>query len=138
GSNVISGAGNGAGITNQTANFVYHDPVATNTALAPDNTATQRVPLSPTSSDAVDIYVKVGYQFQINTCFIYYTTDNTNPEGAFGVGKGTTQVVQAHFLNHDTAQSNIDWWKGTIPAQASGTVRYKVALFNGGSAGNGS
>ena len=43
----------------------------------------------------MDFWVKVGYQFQINTCFIYYTTDGSNPEGAFGVGKGTTQVVQA-------------------------------------------
>ena len=41
----------------------------------------------------VDIWVKVGYQFQINTCFIYYTTDGSNPEGAFGIGNGTTQVI---------------------------------------------
>ena len=85
---------------------------------------------------SADIYVKVGYQLQINTCYIYYTTDGSNPEGAFGIGKGTTQVAQAHFLDHDSAQSNIDWWKGTIPAQTNGTqVRYKVALFNGGSYG---
>ena len=94
-----------------------------------NNTATQRVPLSPANGQSADIYVKVGYQFQINTCFIYYTTDGSNPEGAFGIGKGTTQVAQAHFLNHDSAQSNVDWWKGTIPAQPNGTqVRYKVAL----------
>jgi hypothetical protein len=136
-SNVISGSGYGAGITNQTANWVYHDPTATNTVLSPNNTATQRVPLNPTAGQSVNIYVKVGYQFQINTCFIYYTTDGSNPEGAFGVGKGTTQMVQAHFLNHDSAQNNIDWWSGTIPAQSNGTqVRYKVGSFNGDSAGN--
>jgi hypothetical protein len=135
-SNVVSGSGYGAGITNATATWVYHDPAATNTALLPNNTATQRVPLSPTASDSADIYVEVGYQFQINTCFIYYTTDGSNPEGAFGVGKGTTQVVQGHFVDHDSAQSNIDWWKATIPSQPDGTqVRYKVGLFNGGSHG---
>ena len=135
--NVISGAGYGANVTNQTANWVYHDPAATNTALSPNSTATQRMPLSPTASDSADIYVKVGYQFQINTAFIYYTTDNSDPEGAFGVGKGTTQVAQAYFIDHDSAQTNIDWWHGTIPAQANGTqVRYKVALFSGGSAGD--
>ena len=127
----IPGMGYGASITNQTANWVYHDPVAINTALAPNNTTTQRVPLSPTPSDSVDIYVKVGYQFQINTAHIYYTTDGSNPEGAFGIGKGTTQVVPAHFINHDSAQNNIDWWLGTIPAQPNGTeVRYKVGVFN--------
>jgi glycosidase len=131
---IVSGSGYGQTINNATATFVYHDPAATNTALAPNNSATQRVPFSPTNNQSVDIYVKVGYQFQINTCFIYYTTDGSNPEGAFGTGKGTTQVVQGFFVNHDSAQSNIDWWKGRIPAQPNGTsVRYKVALFNGGS-----
>jgi hypothetical protein len=134
GSNVVAGVGFGAGITNATANWVYHDPAATNTALAPNNTATQRMPLSPTSGQAADIYVKVGYQFQINTAFLYYTTDGTDPEGAFGTGKGATQVVPASWVNHDSAQPTIDWWKGTIPAQAAGTtVFYKVALFHGGS-----
>ncbi len=134
---VVSGSGYGANITNQTANWVYHDPTATNTALSPNSTATQRVPLSPSDGQSADVYIKVGYEFQINTCYIYYTTDGSNPEGAFGIGKGTTQVVQAHFLNHDGVQSSIDWWKGTIPGQSNGAqVRYKVAAFNGGSAGN--
>lgn len=80
--------------------------------------------------------MKVGYQFQINSCFIYYTTDGSNPEGAFGMGKGATQVVRGNFVNHDSAQSNIDWWKVTIPAQPNGVpVHYKVALFSGGSYG---
>jgi hypothetical protein len=44
--------------------------------------------------------------------------------------------VPAFWLNHDSAQFNIDWWKGTIPAQPANTqVRYKVALFYGGSYG---
>jgi hypothetical protein len=78
-SNIVSGSGYGQGI-GQTATFVYHDPAApvtaTNTAVA-----TQRLPLSPAAGQSADIYVKVGYQFQINTCFIYYTTDGSNPEG---------------------------------------------------------
>jgi glycosidase len=135
-SNVVSGTGYGADITNQTAAWVYHDPAATNTASSPNNTITQRVPLSPAGGQPADIYVKVGYQFQINTAYIYYTTDGSTPEGAFGTGKGTTQVAPAHFIDHDSAQNTIDWWGGTIPAQVSGTqVRYKVALFSGGSAG---
>ena len=133
-SNLVSGTGYGAHITNQTASAVLHDPLAANTALTPNNSATQRVPLSPGAGATVDVYAKVYYQFQINTCHLYYTTDGSNPEGAYGTGKGTTKVVQAFWVNHDSAQSNIDWWKGTIPAQPAGTqVRYKLALFYGGS-----
>lgn len=138
GSNIVSGSGYDAGISNSTAAWVYHDPLATNTALSPNNTSTQRVPLSPAEGQSVDLYVKVGYQFQINTCYIYYTTDGSNPEGAFGIGKGTTQVTQAFWVNHDSAQNNIDWWKGTIPAQTNGTqVKYKIGLFYGGSYSSG-
>lgn len=136
GSNEITGDGYGDGITNETAAWVYHDPLATNTALSPNNSATQRVPLSPVAGQPVTIYVQVGYRLQINTCFIYYTTDGSDPEGAFGIGKATTQVVQGFFLNHDSVQSNIDWWSATIPAQPNGTrVNYKIGLFYGGSAG---
>jgi len=137
GSNVVAGSGFGAGITNQTVNWAYHDPAATNTATAPSNSVTQRLPLSPAAGQATTLYFKSGYQFQANTGFIYYTTDGSNPEGAFGTGRGTTQVVRANFSNHDSAQSNVDWWYGVIPGQAAGTqVRYKIGLFSGGSAGN--
>jgi hypothetical protein len=128
---VADGAGFNQSITNQTATWVIHDPTNSVTAVG-NSLATQRVPLSPAAGQAVDIWVKVGYQFQIDTCYIYYTTNGSNPEGSFGVGKGATKVVQAFFINHDSVTSNIDWWKGTIPAvnQTSQTqVRYKVALF---------
>ena len=134
GSNVVSGSGYGATIDNETATWVYHDPAATNTAVLPQNSATQRTPYIPSNNQPVTLYVKVGYDGQVNTCFIYYTTDGSNPEGAFGVGKGTTQIVRAHFMAHDSADNTIDWWTNSIPGQPNGTqVRYKVALFNGGS-----
>jgi hypothetical protein len=137
---VIPGAGFGEDITNQTADWVYHDPDAPTTVLTnsvwTSAPATQMVPTNPAPGQSVDIWVKVGYQFQINTCYIYYTIDGSNPEGAFGMGEGTTQVIQANWVNHDSVQENIDWWMGTIPAQSAGTqVRYKVALFYGGSYG---
>ncbi|MGC9942217.1 MAG: alpha-amylase family glycosyl hydrolase [Verrucomicrobiota bacterium] len=134
GGNAVAGSGYGADITNQTADWVWHDPTNGVTSLSP-NPPSQMNPLSPAAGQPVDLWAKVGYQFQINTCFIYYTTDGSNPEGAFGTGKGTTQVVQGYWVNHDSVQNNIDWWKGTIPAQPAGTqVRYKIALFSGGSA----
>ncbi len=133
GSNIVAGSGYGVGVVNQTAAFVYHDPAATNTAVPANNSATQRVPFAPTNNQACDLFVKVGYQFQINTCFIYYTTDGSNPEGAFGVGKGSTKVVQGFFIAADSSTGTIDWWKGTIPAQPNFTqVHYKIALFKSG------
>jgi hypothetical protein len=136
-SNVVSGSGFGQSITNETANWVWHDPTNSVTSQS-SNPPSQMNPLNPTSSQSVGIWVKVGYESEINTCFIYYTTDGSNPEGAFGIGEGTTQVAQGNWVNHDSVQTNIDWWMGTIPAQAAGIqVRYKVALFNGGSANPG-
>jgi glycosidase len=135
GSNIVSGSGYGRSIA-QTVAWIYHDPYATNTANSPFNNPTQRVPSSPANGQPADIWAKVGYSGQANTCYLYYTTDGSNPEGAFGAGKGTTQVVPAFWITHDSADGTIDWWKGTIPAQPGGTqVRYKVGAFNGGSYG---
>jgi hypothetical protein len=134
-SNVIAGSGYGANITNQTASWVFHDPTNIVTSLSA-NPPSQMNPLNPTSSQSVDLWVKVGYQLQINSCFVYYTTDSSTPDGAFGIGKGATRVAQGFYINHDSVTNNIDWWKVTIPAQANGTqVKYKIALFNGGSVG---
>jgi hypothetical protein len=131
--NVVNGSSYGHGITNQTANWVYHNPDQTNTVVAPNNTPTQRVPLLPTAGQPAKLFIKSGYQFWVNTCFIYYTTDGSNPEGAFGVGKGTTQIIQAHWAGADSQDGTIDWWTNTIPGQSDGTqVRYKVGLFKGG------
>jgi hypothetical protein len=131
---LVNGAGNGAGINASTPNFVYHDPIATNTA-AGNGTRTQMNPTNPAPSQAVDLWFKVGYNYQTNHCFVYYTTDGSNPEGAYGVGKGTTRVVTAAWVAHDSADNTIDWFKGTIPAsnQVNGVqVRYKAALYQDG------
>jgi hypothetical protein len=129
---VVPGAGYGAGITNQTANWAFHDPTNGVTAVG-TVPPTQLNPLNPAAGQSAEVWVKVGYQFQVNRCFIYFTTDGTNPEGSFGAGRGTTQVVQALFASHDSGTSSIDWWQGTLPAQTNGTpVRYKVAVFSTG------
>ncbi|MFO1475947.1 MAG: alpha-amylase family glycosyl hydrolase [Verrucomicrobiota bacterium] len=134
----VPGSGYGASITNQAASWVLHDPTNSVTSLGSGVPATQRSPLNPAAGAAADVWIKVGYQFQINTCYLYYTTDGSNPEGSFGTGKGTTQVVQGTWVNHDSAQSTVDWWKATIPAQSAGVqVRYKVALLKGGAATGG-
>ena len=128
----VPGAGYGQASPTQPPPGFIMIPTNIVTALG-TNVATQLNPSNATASNPEDVWVKVGYQFQINTCYIYYTTDGSNPDGGFGIGKGTTQVVPAAFFNHDSAQSNIDWWKGTIPGQTNAAqVRYKVALFYNG------
>jgi len=134
---VVPGSAYGQSV-DQTAAFIYHDPAAPVTATG-EAQATQRVPYNPASNQSADIYVKIGYTNYVNSCFLYYTTDGSNPEGAFGVGKGTTQVVPAAVLAGDASVSTIVWWKVTLPAQPAGTqVRYKVGTFYGGSSGGAS
>jgi hypothetical protein len=131
---VVNGNGNGANIATLTPDWVYHDPANTNSAAGGLGTSTQRIPLSPTSGQSVDLWVKVGDHNHPNTnlCFIYYTTDGSNPEGAYGVGKGTTQVLPASWITNDTQDTTSDWFKTTIPAsnQVNGVqVRYKAAFY---------
>src|SRR6202012_199287 len=113
-SNIIAGDGFGAGITNQTAAWVVHDPTNSVTSLN-SSAPSQRNPLKPATGQAVDIWLQGGYQRKANSCWVYYTTDGSNPDGAFGFGKGTTLVAVGHFFDHDSGQSSLDWWKATIP-----------------------
>jgi PKD repeat protein/glycosidase len=139
GGSTVVNAGSGPDTDSNTADFVFHDPTVAVTlgtfnscAATNANPATQRVPASPGVGQAADIWVKVGYENNVNKGFIYYTTDGSNPEGAYGEGAGTTQVVPLCFAGDDSGNTTIDWWKGTIPGQASGTVKYKVALHKDG------
>ena len=130
---VVAGGGVGAAITTETAHWVFHSP-HTNVTGGASPPATQRVPLAPTSSQPCEIWVKVGYQFDIDNGRLYYTTDGSNPEGSFGTGRGTTQVISMGF-DHTEVQvdGTVDWWKGTIPAQTNTTVvKYKVAFYDNG------
>ena len=124
--NVVNGGGFGNDYAEETAVWVYHDPSASNSVAAQ---AVVRQRSSTASAANVDLWVKVGYQFSINKCFVYYTTDGSNPEGAYGVGQGTTRVASGGFAGADASNGTIDWWKGTIPAQpVATTVKYKIAL----------
>ncbi len=126
---VVNGSGTGAPVKTQTADFVYHDPTAT--ATVSSGPATQRFPFNPTNGQAVDLWVKVGYQFQINKCFIYFTTDGTNPGRLVWRGTRQDESCRGAFSGSDTVTNTIDWWKGTIPGTnqiADLEIRYKVAL----------
>ncbi len=131
GSNVVVGAGGGADVDTQTADWVFHNPIRSVTVNGAP--ATQRNPIAPTAAQAVDIWFKIGNEFDVNRWKVYYTTDGSNPEGSFGTGVGTTRVADGAFAGEDNQDGTIDWAKATIPAQPNGTVvKYKVSVYDSG------
>ncbi|MFM7181471.1 MAG: alpha-amylase family glycosyl hydrolase [Verrucomicrobiales bacterium] len=119
----------GTGITP----WVEHAP-----ATAREGSAQLQMNPAPQSAagQSIDLWVRVGYSFQADRIWVYYTTNGTNyPEGHDGIGKGTTQVVQAGYVYNGAADGGgtPDWYKATLPAMPSGTVlRYKIGAVGPG------
>ena len=132
---IVNGAG--ANSTQDTAQWVYHNPQDTVTGGTGTPLHFDPAPESASGS-AFDLWVKIGYAFDISRVMVYYTTDGSNPEGAGGVGRDNTKVVEMAFQHGEVeggTGNNIDWWKGTIPAQSNGTTfKYKIAAFKDGAA----
>jgi hypothetical protein len=104
------------------ASFVYHDPTA-----AVGGTAPQPLQFDE-SGPNIAIWAEsnsVGLGFK---AFVYYTLDGSFPEGAGGIGRGTTRVAE---LNYQRSVASKDWWSaGSIPKPAAGTsFTYKIGFF---------
>lgn len=111
------------------ADYVYHE-ASTNTIGT--GTLRFRDMMSPNRTQSMKIGFKIEFQFYWNQARIYYTTDGSNPSGAFGVGSGTTQVLTATF-DHNFGSPVVDAVFATIPAQPTGTVvRYIVSAWHSG------
>ena len=126
--------GSGTNSSTGTATYAYHNPTVT--ALDGQSGATLQFYPAPESAtgSAVTVWLKTGYEGQVNEAYLYYTTDGaTYPEGSGGVaGNTSTQVVQLLYQQHGNNDGNnvTDWWKGTLPAMAGGTVlRYKIGTY---------
>ncbi len=79
----------------------------------------------------VTVYAKtdsVGGGFRM---FFYYTSDGSNPEGAGGVGLGTTKAAEMNYQAPNTAD-NGNWWGAASIAKPAGTLRYKIGIFKTG------
>lgn len=112
------------------ADYVYHEATTNTIGL----TSLQfRDIMTPNRTQSVKIGFKIEFQFYWNQARIYYTTDGSNPSGSFGVGNGTTQVINATF-DHNFGSPVVDAVFGFIPPQQPGTVvKYIVsAWFAGG------
>ncbi|MGJ8725304.1 MAG: hypothetical protein ACSHYB_12160 [Roseibacillus sp.] len=120
--------GSGPSSGQETASWLYHDPSSDNQLGTGD---LQFFPAPENAGGApVTVWVKVGYENEIDQAHLYYTTDGSAPEGSGGLGKGLTQVID--FV--DFADGNVDggtmqtrWWSAEIPALPTGTVlTYKI------------
>lgn len=128
---VVINGGNVNSDASSVVKWAEHNPASTNTH--PTTPVSQmNPPPQSAAGQAVDLWVKIGYQFQPEKAWVYYTTDGaTNPEGSHGVGKGVTQVVEMNFSFNGTNDGTAvpDWWKATLPAMANGTaLRYKIGV----------
>ncbi|MCX6968855.1 MAG: alpha-amylase family glycosyl hydrolase [Verrucomicrobia bacterium] len=113
--------GNGTrNISSDTAEFIYHDPAATvDGSFNQYDVSTKKLWAKVNS-------VGGGYKM-----FVYYTTDASYyPEGAGGIGRGKTKVVE---MNYQAAQSGtgFNWWaSATMPSDFDpGASRYKIGVF---------
>ena len=105
------------------ASFLYHDPAANVGGMAsPPKQYAE-------TSGGITIWGKpnsVGVGWR---AWIYYTNDGTNPEGAGGLGLGTTKAVAMHFDHSEGTPNAGDWWTGSITPKPAGQLRYKLAIY---------
>ncbi|HEX2838984.1 MAG TPA: hypothetical protein VHN77_12755 [Phycisphaerales bacterium] len=98
---------------------------------------TQREPEVPREEEAVALYFRVSFQFSYDNVAVYYTTDGSEPTGAFGTPTGTTQVLTnagggIAFVRNESSGGTRDWWRATLPAgarQYGQTIKYKVSAW---------
>lgn len=112
------------------ASWIYHDPAQTVGGPQGTNGVGNQQYIEGAST--ITLWAKtnsVGAGFRM---FAYYTTDGSFPEGAGGIGRGTTQVAEMNFRHNQTPD---DWWSSaTIPTPPPGsTLRYKIGIFKTGS-----
>ncbi len=102
---------------------------------------TQREPEIPREEDTVSLWARVAFQFTYDRVAIYYTTDGSDPVGAFGApGNGATSVLTSlggdiQFQFNEVSGGTYDWWKATFPAptRAYGLIiKYKLSAWDSG------
>lgn len=126
GENPTRNDGNGpnTGNENLAVTWVYHNPTASSNDAAPQYVLTP--------NNFVELRVKTGYDDQIKSGWVYYTTDGTSfPEGSLGTGKGNTRVAPLSFYSDGNPDGDRipKWFETTLPSLPDGTVlRYKIGF----------
>lgn len=110
--------------------FVYHDPEGT--VGGPEGT--QGVGDSQYGESGANIVIWVKTNSGLGSGFkacVYYTTDGSYPEGAGGIGRGTTQVALLNWQHDQGGGDSGSWWGSTtIPKPDAGTkITYKIGVY---------
>ncbi|MBJ7259098.1 MAG: hypothetical protein JHD33_06110 [Chthoniobacterales bacterium] len=110
--------------------FVFHDP--DQTVGGPVGTSgVGDKQLTESGSDLV-LWIKTnsGLLEGFKAC-VYYTTDGSFPEGAGGIGRGTTRVASIDWKHDQGSPDAGSWWgSATIAAPAPGSkFTYKVGVY---------
>jgi len=90
--------------------------------------------------DTVEFWVKIGYIGEgmdtnryVDFAHVYYTTNNTAPTGAYGVGSNQTFAAAMTFSHTEwDAYPGGDamWWRATVTNLPSFTpIRYKIGAY---------
>ena len=98
------------------ASWVYHDP---GVMVGGRNGLTQ---FDSSSTNPV-LWAKsngLGAGFRL---FVYYTTNGDWPEGAAGVGIGSTKATELKFSHKEGAE---DWWRSDELVDFTGDIVYKI------------
>jgi len=98
------------------AAFLYHNHGANN-----DLGAGQYVD----NGSTITVWAKTNSVGSGYHMWCYYTADASYPEGAGGVGIGTTQTAELHW---DHNEASDDWWKATF-TKPSGSLIYKLGVY---------
>ncbi|MGJ8651862.1 MAG: alpha-amylase family glycosyl hydrolase [Opitutaceae bacterium] len=110
------------------ATFAFHNPTAGFEAWVPlDGSLATATQLDQTGASTI-VWLKTNSVGADYKAFVYYTTDNSNPEGASGWGRGTTQVAEASYVTPNTAGGN-NWWRAEINPTPVGTIKYKIGIY---------
>lgn len=112
------------------ASWIYHDP--TQTVGGPSGTEGVGGNQYIEDPTTISLWAKsnsVGLGFKM---FVYYTSDGSYPEGAGGIGRGTTQTAELTFQHNQTPD---DWWNTVSipkPTTPGAIFRYKIGVFKNG------
>ncbi len=114
-----------------TPEFVTHEP--TGNVFGESAEVTMREPDAPREGEAIAIWARVGYSFFWDTAAIYYTTDGSEPQGAFGNATQGQSIAMTFVRNEPDTPNNIDWLRGQIPSQPfATTVKYRIGVWSSG------
>ncbi len=127
----FAGTGTNDWSDSESVYFAYHDGADTITASGQPAEKHLNPPPESAAGNSVSVWVKTGDQFDANKLYVYYTTDGqTFPEGAAGLGVGSTKVAEAFWVAADSGDGTKDWWRATLPAMSGGTtLRYKIGVY---------